>query len=419
MLLFQERYCMNIVKKSFLYLKKEGLRKTLARTAGKTWEILAHAPYQLEEKLFAQKYAARLQERIAGKKVYILIPCIDWNIPIFQRPHQIATVLAAEPDAHVLFVSDEYRYDNFAGMQTVSEHLDLVSWRIIPQLTQIYAAAESVTVFMSWPRQAALLEHIPYQKLVYEYIDDLSLFYYYTQELIDKHYALIREADLTICTARSLYEDALPYTQRILLSPNAGDYNFFHDNRDCAPRADLVEKVQGYHCVLGYYGCMASWFDYDLVLEVARKKPDWCFVFVCYCFDGTIDRLNREKLPNIILYPAQPYQKLPSFITSFDIQTIPFVIDDITKATSPVKLFEYMASGKPILTSRLPECLQYESVVTYRDADDFIQKAEQLLHEAPDSPYFQTMEKEAKENTWQARIDEILAYLEANPTDPV
>lgn len=407
---------MNLIKKAVLFCRKEGLRNTLTRTTEKVREMTARVPGILQEKLKKDYFYQQIQEKVSGRNVYIVIPCIDWNIPIFQRPHQIATVLSGQPDAHVFFVSDEYRYDNFAGIQSVNDHLDLLSWRIVKEIGSAFSHAEQVTVFMSWPRHADLLDYIPYQKLVYEYIDDLSLFYYYTDEMKSKHYELIRDADLTVCTARALFEDAKPVAKKALLSPNAGDYTFFHDNRNCPMEPSLPEKIKPYKCVLGYYGCLASWFDYDLILEVARRKPEWCFLLVGYCFDGTISRLQEAALDNIILYPPQPYQKLPSFMAAFDIQTIPFVINDITKATSPVKLFEYMAVGKPILTSALPECLQYQSVITYRDAEDFIKKTEHLLCIRNDFDYLAQMDAEAQNNTWHSRVTEILDAIKECPS---
>ena len=394
-----------------MFYQKEGFFKTLTRTVQKAWESVARWPGILKERVFAEAYIRQVKENVAGKDLYILIPCIDWNIPIFQRPHQIAVCLAKKPAAHVLFVSDEYRYDNFAGVITINPQLDLVSWRFVPRLGDALQAAKRITVFMSWPRHADLLEYIPYHKLVYEYIDDLSLFYYYTEDMKKKHYDLIRDADLTVCTARALLEDAKPIAKKVLLSPNAGDYQFFHGNRNCPMESSLPDRIKQYNCVLGYYGCLAAWFDYDLVIEVAKRRPDWCFVLVGYCFDGTISRLQEASVDNIILYPAQPYRKLPSFVAGFDIQTIPFVINEITNATSPVKLFEYMAAGKPILTSALPECLQYKSVAIYRNSDDFIAKVEHLLQIRKDADYLDQMDEEARNNTWESRVNEILNVL--------
>lgn len=409
---FSGRRYMNPLKKAMLFCKKEGLGKTLIRVGEKSVEIIARSPGVLKEKLYPDKFIRQVAEKVSGKKIYVVIPCIDWNIPLFQRPHQISLCLSRLADTHVFFVSDEYRYDNFAGLSPINPHLDLLSWRIVDKLGSAFKEAKQVTVIMSWPRHADLLEAIPYCKLVYEYIDDLSLFYYYTDDMKETHYQLIRDADLTVCTATALYEDAKPLAKNAILCPNAGDYVFFHNNRYCPVEPSLQKKVEKYKCVLGYYGCLASWFDYDLVIRVAQKKPDWCFVLVGYCFDGTAARLQEVALDNIIVFPAQPYEKLPSFVAGFDIQTIPFVINDITKATSPVKVFEYMASGKPILISPLPECLQYKSVTVYEDADDFICKASQLLEKRSDNAYLRQMDLEAKNNTWEARVHTILENID-------
>lgn len=402
---------MNLIKKALLFYKREGLYNTLIRTVQKIGEQIRRVPGDIVESIFSQYYRKRIAEHVKGKQVYIVISCIDWNIPIFQRPHQLATALSHKENAHVLFISEKQRYDYFSGMFLVNPNLDIVSERLTKVLYDSLQSAVQVTVFKTWPRRAEILEQIPYDALVYEYIDDFSLFYYYTEDLKQKHYDLMRKADLVVCTAKVLYEDALRITSKAIFSPNAGDYVFFHSNRNCPIFPALLEKTQKYECVLGYYGCLARWFDYALVLNIARKMPQWCFVFVGYCFDGTISQLQEAGLQNIILYPAQPYGNLPSFISAFDIQIIPFVINDITTATSPVKLYEYMASGKPILTSNLPECQRYQSVVTYLDGNDFIKKVSSLMTNRNNPEYIAVMDKEARENTWDARVTEILTSL--------
>lgn len=402
---------MNLIKKALLFYKREGLCNTLIRIIQKIGEQLRCIPGDIAENAFPQYYGKQIAEKVREKEVYIVISCIDWNIPIFQRPHQLATALSRRENSHVLFISEKQRYDYFVGMFSANAHLDVISDRLSKVLCNSLQTAACVTVFKTWPRNAEILEQIPYDALVYEYIDELSLFYYYTEALKQKHYELMRKADLVVCTARALYMDAQRVTSKAVFSPNAGDYAFFHGNRNCPSFPGLLEKTQEYECVLGYYGSLASWFDYTLVLDIAHKMPQWCFVFVGYCFDGTISQLQEAGLRNIILYPAQPYSNLPSFISTFDIQIIPFVINEITNATSPVKLYEYMASGKPILTSNLPECQQYRSVVTYSDENDFIEKVLSLMKKKNIPEYIAIMDEEARANTWDARVTEILTLL--------
>jgi glycosyltransferase involved in cell wall biosynthesis len=399
---------MNLLKKAVLFYRQEGLLNTLHRTIEKCWDGMKQIPIIGVEKISKRRYIQQLAQHTAGKRVFVLIPCIDWNIPLYQRPHQIAVELTKDTDSVVLFISDQYRYDNFSGYTKIQNRLFLFSHRLVSYLNEVLGDASEVIVMMSWMRQAHLLTQFSYQKLIYEYIDDMSLFYYHTPQLEQEHYRLMKEADLTVCTARALYEKALPYARKAILSPNAGDYEFFHSRRNAPVNEQLKGLLDSADCVIGYYGCLAKWFDYELMLEVARRKPSWFFVLIGYCFDGTADRFKKAGLSNIIHIPAQPYQALPSFVRAFDIQCIPFLINDITLSTSPVKLFEYMASGKPILTSKMPECLNYRSVVTYDGIDDFIARVENLLSLKNDEDFLAEMDKEARENTWEARVKTIL-----------
>lgn len=403
---------MALLQKGLHHIKTEGIGKTAHLGAAWLGKKLYRLPSRVRERLFHRRYAAQIAQHVAGRELYLLTYAFDWGTPLFQRPHQLAQALARRENAHVIFVSDQYRFDNFPGVLSVGPHLDAVSLPFLLRYPDALRGAKRVTVFKSLPLQLELLNAISYDALVYDYIDDLSVIPYRTPELEALHRKLMADADLTVCTAQALYDDALPYAKRALLAPNACDYALFHQVRSLAPDPELARRVEGYEHVLGYYGCLARWFDHELVLHVARERPSWCFVLIGQCFDGSDQRLRDAGLDNIVLWPAQPYQELPHFLVSFDVQLIPFRVDQITQATSPVKLFEYMAAGKPILTSAMPECMRYESAAIYHTPTEFIETVERLCALPPDAPYFTAMDREARENTWDARVADILEQVQ-------
>lgn len=403
---------MALLKKMLFYVRTEGAIETLARIVDWLAAKVKRMPVRWKERIFRSRYTRQIDARLRGKDIYVLSYSFDWNTPLFQRPHQLALILSRRENVHVIFLSDQYRFDNFAGFMTINDHLDVIPIRFLSKIPNIFQNAGHISIFKSLPVQLELLERIRYDTLVYDYIDDLSVLPYRTAEMERFHYKLIEAADLTVCTARALYEDACRHTRKAILSPNACDYNFFHAGRTCEPVEALAELTKGYDCVLGYYGCLAEWFDYELVIAVAGQRPDWCFVLLGECFDYSDQCLRECGRDNIILWPAQPYKDLPGFVAVFDIQVIPFKVNRITQGTSPVKLFEYMATGKPILTSAMPECMRYRSVAIYRTAEEFIEKVEELCALLPDADYFVDMDQEARANTWEARVEEILACIE-------
>lgn len=402
---------MRLVKKMLFYIDVEGVWKTIIRIFRWLWRKAIHAPAIGKELIYRKKYVEEIAKHIAGKNLYLLVYSFDWNASLYQRPHHLAEVLSQQKNAHVIFVSDQFCFDNFPGFITINPHLDVVPLRFLLKNSKMLQEAKCTTIFKSLPFQTELLKIIPHDIFVYDYIDDLSIIPFYTKEDGDTHHELMRQANLTVCTAKALYHDACLYTKKAFFSPNACDYNFFKSNRNCECNEAIAKQIKRYNCVLGYYGCLASWLDYELLLQVARRKPNWCFLLIGQCFDDSDRCLRESRLENILLWPAQPYKDLPHFIAAFGIQIIPFKVNQITRGTSPVKLFEYMATGKPILTSAMPECMQYRSVEIYHTAEEFIEKVEKLQATPLDAEYFKVMEQEAKENTWEARVGEILEQL--------
>jgi glycosyltransferase involved in cell wall biosynthesis len=93
---------------------------------------------------------------------------------------------------------------------------------------------------------------------------------------------------------------------------------------------------------------------------------------------------------------------------------IPFRINEITESASPIKLFEYMALGRPIVTTDMAECRKYKSVLIGKDHEDFIQRIDDALAMKNDKDYGALLKREARENTWESRVELISKLLRAD-----
>ena len=402
---------MSNIKKFAYYLKKSGLRQTVALVFSFIWAKLRYVWFKVCAKLFAGGKIKAAAAKCSGKTVMVFTPSVEWFF-LFQRAQQMAHSYAQQ-GAAVIFLTTQRQYDSFIALKEVEENVFLVNENLASRVDEICAeAAKTVTCIYN-------IAGIPVSKLYhsdlteYEYVDDISVTVSGAADLdaaVKVHEDILHSADIVVATAKKLYDEALTKSKKVIFSPNAADCDFFSAPAERNPRyAGLKDS---YSCVLGYYGALASWFDYDIIRAVAEKRPDWCWLLIGKKIDNDMERSRIEKLPNVIYVPAVPYSELPSYIACCDIMTIPFVLNEITEATSPVKLFEYMASAHPIITSDMNECRNYSSVHIYRDAASFIELAEKALEERKSPEYMELLRKEATENTWHSRAKAVLEEVQ-------
>ena len=119
-----------------------------------------------------------------------------------------------------------------------------------------------------------------------------------------------------------------------------------------------------------------------------------------------------SKFDNFTYIPPVPYNNIPSYAKCWDVATIPFQINDITLGCSPVKLFEYMAMELPIVSTAMPECKLYKSVFIANDANEFEKQIKVAIEAKSDKKYQQILYKEASENTWDSRVDDMVKIIE-------
>jgi GT2 family glycosyltransferase len=154
---------------------------------------------------------------------------------------------------------------------------------------------------------------------------------------------------------------------------------------------------------------LADWFDADLVSYVASQRPSYTFVLVGGVFSPEIAQLQNR--PNVKLLGQQPYETMPQYVYDFDVCIIPFKVNSITAATDPVKLYEYLAAGKPIVTTALPELAPYRDFVLMAETHgEFLRQLDKAI--VQDDPTQIPLRKAlARDNTWAVRYEQIVAGL--------
>jgi polysaccharide pyruvyl transferase CsaB len=243
-------------------------------------------------------------------------------------------------------------------------------------------------------------------RIIYDCMDEWDTFPLIKQPLIQMEKELVRCADLLVVTAKKLYDKWHSYGTPIVLSRNGVDFDFFQKNLG---ENDLLKDLKG--PVIGYYGAIADWFDLALVHYVAEQRPQYQFVFLGGIFDVDVSQL--QLLPNVHLLGQQPYELMPKYLFDFDVCMIPFKINAVTQATDPVKLYEYLSAGKPVVSVDLSEISIYRDLIyTATSKENFLFNLDQAVNE--DDPEIQAKRIElAKNNTWGNRYEIVNNGLKA------
>lgn len=364
-----------------------------------------------------------------GMLDFLIFPIIDWDFR-FQRPQQIAVQLAARgnrvfyfkttftrdsgvitPDKleireisqniyQVRLVTKDllniYR-DMAHGRQQMADLLDSIQ-----ALKLRFGIRHTVSVIdhpFWWPVARSLKNNLN----VYDCMDDHSGFES-NRNIMTYEPALTAESDLVVVSSDILLKKVSPVAKRVIQVKNGTDFDHFH----FLPEADVLAHAG--KPIIGYYGAIAEWFDVELVEMCAKRYPQYQFVLIGRVTNNDIGRL--QSLSNVILTGEIPYRELPAYVRYFDVCLIPFQLTPLIEATNPVKFYEYLSSGKPVVSVNLPELQPYkEHCYLAGSREHFVKNIASALSEKAGliAPRIEL----AKQNSWTMRGEAFMEGVNA------
>lgn len=342
----------------------------------------------------------------------MIVNSIPWDVELKQRPHHLAVEFAKLGYFVVFLECTNYLHN----LRKVDDAIVTIN---NPELLEAFKGSKKDVYFMQLSTIASIsvddilrLEKLIGMKVIYDYIDELHEDIsgdLYHQRLIWNALSKIRPALVTV-TSDILLEQVKDHYDKspIVVAKNAVniDHFDFKKHSKLQPAKDLKKILANNKPIIGYYGAIAPWIDYEMLNTLAKKRSDLEFVYIGIDYGDALK--NLELLPNVHYLGPKDYSDLPKYSLFFDTAIIPFVRGDIAKATSPVKLFEYMAAGVPTVCTRdLLECRGYDFIFMSKDNAEFEKNIDKAIKSKKTEKNRQALLKQAQRNTWTQKAKDI------------
>lgn len=264
------------------------------------------------------------------------------------------------------------------------------------------------------PLTMSLFEVRKYPKVIYHAVDDVSAQPGMPKEIIETaERKLVARADAVFVTSALLFDRHSLVNPRTYYLPNVCDYDHFAKAMD--PGTAVPDDISRFPAPrIGFVGAISNYkMDMDLVAEVATAHPDWSFILIGQVGEGEpatkVDRLKH--VGNVHFLGTRPYRDLPGYLKGFAVGIIPCALNDYTAAMFPMKFFEYLAAGIPVVSTRLPALKEFDDVAFLRDgAREFALAIEDALDGK--APPLGARLDAARQHTYFARTQRMLQLID-------
>ncbi|HEE9845676.1 glycosyltransferase [Clostridium perfringens] len=421
-----------IARRTTEVLKEDGLIEVIKR-------VLRYIKRRIKDKLdnnaltYRKNYeeANAIFHKILKKEKFKAVVVFDsrvgWNIPLFQRSQHMANELT--DDGYLYFYRTSEQFDpHVKTVEKLKDRLYLVNManfalqNAMFDLLKEYKGHKFLSLYSTdvyLDEQYIKEKYIDNGfKIIYEYIDELSdeISGHLPDFVYDRHKNIIEDkSNIAVGSADKLIEEIeeIRGKENVAMITNGVQYDHWQYRSDEVPEK-LKDIVRKGNPIIGYFGALAKWFDYELLKKVAKERPNYEIVLIGFLYDNSFKDSKIDELENVHYLGIVDYKELNQYSQYFTISTIPFLLNDITESTSPVKLFEYMAMGHPIVTTDMRECRKYKSVLIGKSHEDFIEKLDFALTLDKKDEYYNYLKEEALANTWREKAAILDRLIEKN-----
>ncbi len=351
--------------------------------------------------------------------LFVLPPTIGWDVTLVQRPHHLARAFA-RLGFPVIFEEESGAVEPGETAELSDEEENLWVCR--------GATPDGMPNRVIW----SFAYNVPDEgrleaaRLVYDIIDHPDVFPHPARTLRRNHDRAMERADAVFAVSHPLLDDARRRRPDAIYLPNGVDFARFAAPPDpgSVPEEITRARARG-RPAAGYVGALARWVDSDLLATLAELRSDWDFFLVGEALDDSFDRFETARPSNLHLLGQRPYRSIPSILSAFDAGLIPFRLSPEGANASPIKLYEYLAAGLPVLATAIPECELLDEVDVATSAAGFSDLLDRARASRRSEEFRRRARERARENDWSERARAALALLSAaTPTrgvgaDPV
>jgi UDP-galactopyranose mutase len=349
----------------------------------------------------------------------ICLSHIRWNF-VYQRPQHLLNRFAVN---NRVFVIEEPVFESESDFYEISKPDDNANlWVVVLHVAKnstgekrnhtLKALLDScmysnkIHKYILWyysPMALAYTNHLYPSLIVYDCMDELSAFKSPPPQIKEMEASLLKCADIVFTGGHSLYKAKRHLHHNIHPFPSSIDKSHFSVARNF--KGDPADQAAIPHPRFGFYGVIDERFNIPLIEELSTLRPDWQFVFL-----GPVTKINPATLPkkeNTHYLGSKKYKDLPAYLSGWDIAILPFALNESTKYISPTKTPEYLAGGKPVISTSITDVVTpygKEGLVHIADtASEFIRVAEGIF-------------RDKDNDTWAKKVDEFLKDISWNKT---